>query len=280
MLLSEILSGVRITQSNALPDTEISGISYDSRKTKPGDIFVAISGFETDGHKFIDSALKNGASVILCERKPESECSYVITDNSRYALAIASRNFYDDPASKMKTIGLTGTNGKTTTSYLIKHIIEETTGEKTGLVGTISNMIGDEVIPTEHTTPESLELNKLHRVLENLIAGIEIADLDVVTDRTPVPLGNQVLESTEFHRKVLEELTHCVLVLLKRQAHLAMRAGNVIVCIGLIQGVAPFEPAVIPAVPILEAIEQAVLNTHADPAFYQTIHTVGLGNIP
>lgn len=161
MLLSKILSGIKIMQSNALPDTEISGISYDSRKTQPGDVFVAISGFETDGHRFIDSALKNGASVILCERKPEFECSYVITDNSRYALAIASRNFFNDPASKMKSIGLTGTNGKTTTSYLIKHIIEKCTGEKTGLIGTINNMIGDEIIPTEHTTPESFELQKL-----------------------------------------------------------------------------------------------------------------------
>ena len=161
MLLSRLLSGIKITESNALPETEVSGISYDSRKTKPGDVFVAISGFETDGHKYIDAALKNGAAVILCERMPQCKCSYVITDNSRYALAIASKNFFDDPAGKMKTIGLTGTNGKTTTSYLLKHILEVCTGSKTGLVGTINNMIGDEIIPTEHTTPESLELQKL-----------------------------------------------------------------------------------------------------------------------
>ncbi|MBR0351945.1 MAG: UDP-N-acetylmuramoyl-L-alanyl-D-glutamate--2,6-diaminopimelate ligase [Oscillospiraceae bacterium] len=161
MLLSKILGGIKVIESNAKPQTEIGGISYDSRKTQPGDIFVAISGFETDGHKYIEAALKNGAAVILCERKPQCECSFVVTDNSRYALAIASKNFFDDPAGKMTVIGLTGTNGKTTTSYLLKHIIEECTGAKTGLVGTINNLIGSEIIPTEHTTPESFELQKL-----------------------------------------------------------------------------------------------------------------------
>ena len=161
MLLSNILKGINVIDSNIVSDPEIGGISYDSRKTAPGDIFVAISGFETDGHKYIDSALSKGAAVILCEKKPSSACSYVLTDDSRYALAIASRNFFEDPAGKMRIIGLTGTNGKTTTSYILKHIIEVRTGAKVGLVGTINNMIGDEVIPTERTTPESFELQKL-----------------------------------------------------------------------------------------------------------------------
>ncbi|MBR5733225.1 MAG: UDP-N-acetylmuramoyl-L-alanyl-D-glutamate--2,6-diaminopimelate ligase, partial [Lachnospiraceae bacterium] len=120
MLLSNILKGINVIDSNIVSDPEIGGISYDSRKTAPGDIFVAISGFETDGHKYIDSALSKGASVILCEKKPSSACAYVLTDDSRYALAIASRNFFEDPAGKMRIIGLTGTNGKTTTSYILK----------------------------------------------------------------------------------------------------------------------------------------------------------------
>ena len=161
MLLGKILCGIKILDSNADPLTEITGISYDSRKTQPGDIFVAITGFETDGHNYIDAALKKGAAVILCEKQPLCNCCYVITDNSRYALAIASKNYYGDPAAEMTVIGLTGTNGKTTTSYLLKHIIEECTGEETGLIGTINNMIGSKIIPTEHTTPESLELQKL-----------------------------------------------------------------------------------------------------------------------
>ena len=161
MNLSKILRGIKILDSNADPLTEITGISYDSRKTQPGDIFVAITGFETDGHKYIDVALKNGAAVILCEKRPLYDCCFVITDNSRFALAIASKNYYGDPAAEMTLIGLTGTNGKTTTSYLLKHIIEKCTGEKTGLIGTINNMIGSEIIPTEHTTPESFELQKL-----------------------------------------------------------------------------------------------------------------------
>ena len=161
MLVSNVLRGIKIIESNVQPDTEITGLSYDSRKTQPGDIFVAVSGFETDGHRFIDSALNNGASVILCEKKPLIDCSYILTDNSRHALAVASSNFFGNPAKKMKMIGITGTNGKTTSSYIIKHIIEVCTGSSTGLIGTINNMIGDLVIPTEHTTPESYELQKL-----------------------------------------------------------------------------------------------------------------------
>ena len=161
MLLSRVLDGIDVTETNVPFDFEISGISYDSRKTKEGELFVAVSGFETDGHRFINSAVNNGASVVLCERRPDCHCNYIITNNTRKALAIASMNFYDNPAGKMTVIGLTGTNGKTTTSFLIKHIIEVCTGKMTGLIGTICNMIGTKVIPADHTTPDSLELQKL-----------------------------------------------------------------------------------------------------------------------
>ena len=148
---------------NADAELEISGVSYDSRKTEKGDMFVAIRGFEADGHKFIPKAVENGAAVILCEEKPSCDIPYVLVSDSRYGLAIVSRDFFGDPASEMTMIGITGTSGKTSSSYLIKHMLESKLDAKVGLIGTNGNMIGDEFLHTEHTTPESYELHKLFR---------------------------------------------------------------------------------------------------------------------
>ena len=126
-------------------------------------MFVAIRGFEADGHKFIPKAVENGAAVILCEEKPSCDIPYVLVSDSRYGLAIVSRDFFGDPASEMTMIGITGTSGKTSSSYLIKHMLESKLDAKVGLIGTNGNMIGDEFLHTEHTTPESYELHKLFR---------------------------------------------------------------------------------------------------------------------
>ncbi len=163
MKLKELLKDIEVVELTASPDAEIGGISYDSRKTKPNDAFVAIAGFEFDGHAYIPSAAKNGASVIICQRKPQIDIPYVMVKDCRYALAILSRNFFGDPASEMTVIGITGTNGKTTTTYLLKHLLEAKLDAKVGLVGTNGNMIGDEFIHTERTTPESYELQRLFR---------------------------------------------------------------------------------------------------------------------
>lgn len=163
MKLSEILKDIRVLELAADAEAEIRGISYDSRKTEPGDLFVAISGFESDGYDYIPSAVKNGAGVILCDRRPQLDVPYVLVDNCRCALAIASRNYFGDPAGEMCIIGVTGTNGKTTSTYLMKHLLEEKFGAKVGLVGTNGNMIGSELIHTERTTPESFELQHLFR---------------------------------------------------------------------------------------------------------------------
>lgn len=141
-------------------DVEVSGISYNSRVTKPGDVFVAITGFQTDGHKYIPSAVENGAVCVVCERPQENiGVPCVIVENSRKALAEMSCNFYDNPTKKFDLIGVTGTNGKTTVTYLVKTILEAN-GEKVGLMGTNKNMIGDKEYHTERTTPESLELQQ------------------------------------------------------------------------------------------------------------------------
>ena len=193
MKLKDLLKDIDIIEMTASMDAEISGISYDSRKTKSGDAFVAIVGFESDGHNYIPSAAEMGAAVVFCERKPQLDIPYVMVENCRYALAIASRNYFGNPASDMTVIGITGTNGKTTTTYLLKHLLEAKLDAKVGLVGTNGNMIGDEFIHTERTTPESYELQQLfremadsgcthvvmevssHSLVLNRVAGIEFA---------------------------------------------------------------------------------------------------------
>lgn len=163
MKLSEILSGLDVVESRADMSAEIKDICYDSRTAKPGDLFVAITGFECDGHEYIGSAIEKGAVAVLCQNKPEFEVPYVLVEDSRYALAIASKNYFKDPSGNMKLIGVTGTNGKTTSTMLIKHMLEHAKNVNVGLVGTNKNMIKYKDIPAERTTPESYELYKLLR---------------------------------------------------------------------------------------------------------------------
>ena len=161
MKLKELLAPLDVRELHADPELDITGISYDSRTTQPGELFVAVTGFAADGHKFIPKAVERGAAAILCERAPKADVPYVVAGSTRQALALVSAVWFGHPADHMTMIGVTGTNGKTTSTYLLKHILEQTLGAKVGLVGTIQNMIGDEVLETERTTPESFELQKL-----------------------------------------------------------------------------------------------------------------------
>lgn len=156
-----------MVQATVDPNLEITGISYDSRTTKPGDLFVAISGFAADGHRFIPAARKAGAVAVLCEKAPKEAGPYLVTASSRTALAQISANWFGHPADEMTMIGVTGTNGKTTVTYLLKTVLEQTIGAKVGLIGTIQNMIGDEILHTERTTPESYELQQLFRQMKD-----------------------------------------------------------------------------------------------------------------
>lgn len=161
MKLKDVLKGLEILSTNVDLELEVSDVSYDSRKTKPGDLFVAMIGFATDGHAYIEKAAAAGAVAVLCQNLPEGDVSYVQVADSRRALAVVGANFFSHPAEAMTMIAVTGTNGKTTTTYLLKAILEQALGAKVGLIGTNQNMIGDEVIPTERTTPESFEVQKL-----------------------------------------------------------------------------------------------------------------------
>ena len=161
MQLSKLLQDIRVLECTADMNTEITGVNYDSRRVKPGHVFVAIVGYAADGHRFIPSAAAAGAVCVVCEKKPEGDIPYILVPNSRAALAAMGANWYGHPAEKMSILGVTGTNGKTTVTYLLKSVLEQTLGAKVGLIGTIQNMIGDTVLPTERTTPESFELQGL-----------------------------------------------------------------------------------------------------------------------
>ncbi len=163
MKLGKLLENIPVLELCADPETEITGISYDSRNTQPGDLFVAIKGFEADGHRFIPKAVANGAAAVLCEDAPADGTPFARVADCRCGLAIVSRDFFGNPAGEMKVIGFTGTSGKTSSTQILKHVLESQLGAKVGLIGTNGNMIGDELLHTEHTTPESYELHRLFR---------------------------------------------------------------------------------------------------------------------
>lgn len=160
MLASELF-GSKWTEQ--LEDKEITGIAYDSRSVMPGNVFVCIKGFESDGHKYANMAEKNGAAIIVAQDKIEAEVPVIYTDNSRVALAELACKYYGNPSEKFKLIGVTGTNGKTTITYLVKSILEAA-GASVGVIGTNQNIIGDKVLVTQSTTPttpNALELQQL-----------------------------------------------------------------------------------------------------------------------
>lgn len=160
MKLSALLQNIKYTLLYG-EEKEITGIAYDSRKVKKGDLFVCITGFQTDGHTYAQKAVEAGAVAILCEKEIDSkEVTVVQTKNTRQALALLSVNYYQNPCQSMNLIGVTGTNGKTTTTYLIKSVLDRI-GHKVGVIGTIENRIGDKILHADRTTPESLELQEL-----------------------------------------------------------------------------------------------------------------------
>jgi UDP-N-acetylmuramoyl-L-alanyl-D-glutamate--2,6-diaminopimelate ligase len=141
---------------------EITSVAYDSRQVKPGALFFCISGFKTDGHKYAQAAVDAGAAALVVTRKLDIPVTQVLVDDDRRAMALISREFYGRPDEELRMVGITGTNGKTTTTYMIKSVLESA-GKKTGLIGTIVNMIGQQTLHTDRTTPESPDLFALLR---------------------------------------------------------------------------------------------------------------------
>lgn len=168
MKLKELLTGIENFKMKGDPELEIKSIENNSKNVKPGSLFVAIKGFDFDGHQFVEEAIANGAVAVMLDISADlksiklpKELTVILSDDTRAAVAKLACNFYGNPSRNFKLIGITGTKGKTTTTYMIKSILEKA-GYKVGLIGTIANYIGEDMISeSNRTTPESLELQGL-----------------------------------------------------------------------------------------------------------------------
>ena len=161
MKLKDLLKGLTYSAIGSL-DQEVTGVQYDSRKVQQGDLFFCIKGFETDGHRYAKQAVQAGAVALVVSAIQDVDVPQIIVEDGREAMALISAAFYGHPAKQLRMIGVTGTNGKTSITYMLKNIFEQE-GSKVGLMGTIANQIGDKVLHTERTTPESLDLQRLLR---------------------------------------------------------------------------------------------------------------------
>ena len=167
MKLNELLKGIEY-DGEVLGEDCIGSIAYDSRKVSEGACFIAIKGHINDGNQFIDSAINNGAKLIITDRNDSTfQVSSIKVKDSRKVLAIISSNFYSHPSKGINTIGVTGTNGKTTVAQIIKTILEDGLGDKCGVIGTLGFMINNDILKTNLTTPESLDVQKMLKTLIN-----------------------------------------------------------------------------------------------------------------
>jgi UDP-N-acetylmuramoyl-L-alanyl-D-glutamate--2,6-diaminopimelate ligase len=178
MKLNELLKNVEVLNTQGDVDVEITGVNIDSRRIEAGHLFVAIPGTVTDGHKFIPKAIELGATAVLCEKLPEEQdpkVTFVQVASTESCVGEVATQFYGDPSRKLKLVGVTGTNGKTTIATLLYNMFRKF-GHKCGLLSTVCNYIEDEAIPADHTTPDPIELNRLLAQMVN--AGCEYAFME------------------------------------------------------------------------------------------------------
>ena len=178
-VLADLLKNVKVIGINGNPDVEINGMELDSRQVKPGGLFFAVKGTVTDGHKFIPKALENGAVAVVCQDMPETMpegVTFVKLENTEHAVGQIATDFYGDPTSKMKLVGVTGTNGKTTIATVLYNMFRRL-GFKAGLLSTVCNYVDGQPIPTEHTTPDPITLNRL--LAQMVEAGCQYAFMEV-----------------------------------------------------------------------------------------------------
>lgn len=195
MKLSKILEGIDGFKLQGNVEEEVKEIRCDSRLVENGDMFVAIVGYKTNGHEYVEMALEKGATVVAIQdgefdvEKIPAGVTVIIAENTRALLALSACNYYGHPSREFKLVGVTGTKGKTTTTYMIKSILEKA-GKKVGLIGTIANYLGDRVIESQRTTPESLELQKMFREMADEkvdVVVMEVSSHSLALDRV---LGN------------------------------------------------------------------------------------------
>ena len=163
MKLEELLARIKPLETAGSLDTDIKAVNIDSRKVKDGDLFIAMRGTQVDGHKVIPKAIEQGAKAVMCEQMPEEKAdgvTYIRVDDCEDCVGIVATTFYGNPTKKLKLVGVTGTNGKTTIATLLYNMFR-TMGHRCGLLSTVCNYIEGEAIPTDHTTPDPIELNML-----------------------------------------------------------------------------------------------------------------------
>ena len=220
MKLSKFLEKIEYSIVAGDVDVEISTLVYDSRKVEKGSVFVCISGAVRDAHDFIPDVVEMGATAVIVEKDvaPIDGITYIKVSNTRLALACMAAAYFDYPAEKLKTIGITGTKGKTTTTYMVKSILDSS-GIKTGLIGTIESIVGDKKIPSANTTPESYRVQELfaemvdagldavvmevssQALMMNRVSGFTF-DIGVFTNLEPDHIG-------ENEHKDFEDYMHC-----------------------------------------------------------------------
>ncbi|GGE22572.1 UDP-N-acetylmuramoyl-L-alanyl-D-glutamate--2,6-diaminopimelate ligase [Marinithermofilum abyssi] len=176
MRLSDLIRPLFLAEVAGDRNVDIRGIQTDSRHVQPGDLFIALKGFTVDGHRYVEQAVNQGAAAVLVQEPVETSVTRVLVPDTRRAMAVVAAAFYRHPTRELKLIGVTGTNGKTTTVHLIQHILQEQ-GKKTGIIGTINMRIGEKTYPVRNTTPDVDELQKSFRMMAD--AGCHYALIEV-----------------------------------------------------------------------------------------------------
>jgi UDP-N-acetylmuramoyl-L-alanyl-D-glutamate--2,6-diaminopimelate ligase len=203
-MLSDILDKAGVIEVSGSTDIEIQSLKFDSRTVEPGCLYFAVKGTASDGHQFIPDAVKAGAVAVVCEKIPETterNTTYILVNDSSYAKAVIASSFYGNPSSKLNLIGVTGTNGKTTTVTLLHQLFEKL-GYKAGLISTIRNKVHDKPLATTHTTPDPVQLNEL--LAQMVEAGCTHCFMEVSSHA----LIQQRVTGLSFRGGIFTNLTH------------------------------------------------------------------------
>ena len=203
-VLKELTKGVAVREIVGSEATGVTSIGFDSRSIQAGQLFIAISGTQVDGHKFIDDAITKGAAAVICEQLPENckdNITYIAVDNSLKACGTIAANFYGNPSHKLNLIGITGTNGKTTTVTLLYRMFREL-GYKAGLLSTVVNQINDVKVDATHTTPDPIQLNRL--LSQMVDAGCEYCFMEVSSHS----IDQHRIEGLKFKGGIFSNITH------------------------------------------------------------------------
>lgn len=202
--LSDLLEGVAFTELQGSADVEITNVVFDSRKVVPGSLFVAVRGTVVDGHDYMEQAANDGAVAVICEDLPGhtvGETDFIMVQNSAAALGVIAANFYDNPSQKLKLVGVTGTNGKTTTATLLYQLYRDL-GYKCGLLSTVENQINGKVVPSTHTTPDPVALNDL--LNEMVVQGCDYCFMEVSSHA----VSQHRVDGLTFAGGIFSNLTH------------------------------------------------------------------------